>query len=77
MGNAHGHGSTIEQWLPVGGGWPLVAVVGWRLAVGRPWGLSLRAVLKEKELELLRTALISCALWKSLLRVQEPAAALG
>ena len=34
----------------VGGGWRLAAVGGWRLAVGRPSGQSLRAVLNKKNL---------------------------
>ena len=46
-----GHGAIFTSkiggwWLAVGGGWRLAADGGWRrLAVGVPWGLSLRAVL--------------------------------
>ena len=48
MGKTQDHRSIIEQLLAVGSGWWLVAVSGWRLAVGGPGGLSLMAVLRKK-----------------------------
>ena len=55
---AVGGGWWFAVWWPLaavgglrfGGGWQRLAVgVGWRLAVGCPWGLSLRAVLTKKK----------------------------
>ena len=70
MGNTQNHRKNIEQWLAVGGGWPLavagwlplaadsgwqlMAAGGWRLAVGGPWGLSSRAVVNQKKTGVLK-----------------------
>ena len=54
-----GHGTISTSKV---GGWRLVAVGrGWQLAVGGPWGRSLRAVHNKKNSGFLKTPLSSCA----------------
>ena len=44
---------AVGGWRSAVGGWRS-AVGGWRLAVGGPWGLSLRAVLNQKKIGVLK-----------------------
>ena len=49
MGNTQHHRNSVKEWLAVSS--------GWRLAVGGPWGLALRAVLNKKKSGFSKTGL--------------------